>query len=60
MKQIVYNGNLFIVNTIIENGYPHYCITDSQRNAVTCDLNELNIAIAEMSDELAETARIAV
>ena len=39
----------FKIDTVVENGYPHYKITDNKTGKIVhCDLNELNEIIYEI------------
>lgn len=41
--------NRFNINVVVENGYPHYKITDNKTGkTVHCDFNELNETMYEM------------
>lgn len=42
----------FIIETVIENGYPHYRITDlCSNNVISCDCNELTETLCELMDK---------
>ena len=45
--------NRFKISTVIENGHPHYKITDYKTGqTVHCDLGELNIILKELREEV--------
>lgn len=44
--------NRFNINVVVENGYPHYKITDNiTGKTVHCDFNELNVTLDELMGE---------